>query len=56
LQQIDRIDEALRQGTTEQEEEDEGWDPELIWEPFPVSPDDETTFISESSDGVRIRD
>jgi hypothetical protein len=37
LQQIDRIDEELRRGTAEQEEEEEGWDPELIWEPFPVS-------------------
>ncbi|KAG7570951.1 hypothetical protein FFLO_01149 [Filobasidium floriforme] len=35
LQQIDRIDEELRQGTAGQE--DEGWDPELIWEPFPMN-------------------
>jgi hypothetical protein len=54
LQQIDRIDEGLRQGTVGQEAE--GWDPELIWEPFPVSPDIETIFIPESSDGIRIRE
>lgn len=54
LQQIDRIDEELRQGTAGQE--DEGWDPELIWEPFPVSPEMDTSSISESSDGIRIRD
>lgn len=56
LQQIDRIDEELRQGTAGQDDEDEGWDPELIWEPFPVSSDVDAVFISDSSGGIRFRD
>lgn len=41
LDQVERIDAGLRQ-----EGEDEGWSPELVWEPFPVSPEYEL-FINE---------